>query len=97
MDSRLFHRGTACLQSRRRLLVVSVSVQRGLSAGLPPCLEGSTLSILPCYRNRLRLRCLGDLEPWAATVARINGDDKGEKSVEEEISRSTKRRKGNSR
>ena len=113
MDSRLLHRGSAHTgNSRRRVLCISFAPRFDGSGGSSsssdssinryPSLEGSSLSILPCFRGRFVLRAgsyYDDLEQWpeiasSHTEAKIASDEEsGDDVASNSLLGSTRRTK----
>ena len=113
MDSRLLHRGSAHTgNSRRRVLCISFAPRFDDSGGSSssdgsninryPSLEGSSLSILPCFRGRFVLRAgsyYDDLEQWpeiasSHTEAKIASDEEsGDDVASNSLLGSTRRTK----
>ena len=112
MDSRLLHRGSAHTgNSRRRVLCISFAPRFDDSGGGSrsdnnlnryPSLEGSSLSILPCFRGRFVLRAgryYDDLEQWpeiasSHTEAKIASDEEsGDDVASNSLLGSTRRTK----
>jgi hypothetical protein len=107
MDSRLLHRGSAHPgNSRRRVLCIRFAPRfddsGGSSINRYPSLEGSSLSILPCFRGRFVLRAgryYDDLEQWpeiasSHTEAKIASDEEsGDDVASNSLLGSTRRTK----